>query len=131
MKKVIFLSVLMLSGCMGNQKFDCPYNDGVRCLSVSEVDKQVSSGQIATTDKEVKKKKKFKLFSFLDKTELAPVPDPVQLSHSSALRTQEEVVQIWIAAYEGEEGIYHQPTVLNTVLKPAQWVGTVSEINGT
>lgn len=117
---------------MGNQKFDCPYNDGVRCLSVSEVDQQVSSGQIVT-DKEVKKKKKFKLFSFLDKTEPVPasIPDPVQLSHSSPLRTQEEVVQIWIAAYEGEEGIYHQPTVLNTVLKPAQWVGTVSEINGT
>lgn len=130
MKKVIMLSVLVLSGCMGNQKFDCPYNDGVRCLSVSEVDSQVSSGQIGTNT-EVKKKKKFKLFSFLDKTDHDLVPEPVQLSQGSPLRTQEEVVQIWIAAYEGEEGIYHQPTVLNTVLKPAQWVGTVSEVNGT
>jgi hypothetical protein len=38
-------------------------------------------------------------------------------------------VQIWVAAYESDEGLYHEASVLNTVLKPAQWVGAVPEIN--
>jgi type IV conjugative transfer system lipoprotein TraV len=139
MKQAILLSTiassLLLSGCLGNQQFDCPFKDGVRCLSVSAVDKQVSSGEIQTSDAAVIKKKKRKWFWQKDPVESKnptnhyPAPSP-QLSVYSPIRTQEEVVQIWVAAYEGEDGIYHNPTVLNTVLKEAQWVGTVPEVTG-
>jgi len=110
---LIMATVMILTGCASNQCFDCPYTDGVRCKSVSEVDKLISAGKIGKKDCSKQKKEVY----------LSPMPP----SSASALRTQEEVIQIWVAAFEGEDGIYHQQTVLNTVLRSSQWVGVVQK----
>ncbi len=111
---LIMGTVMMLTGCASNQRFDCPYTDGVRCKSVSEVDKLVSSGRIGKKDCCSKAK--------IEDTLSSLSPPPV-----STLRTQEEVIQIWVAAFEGEDGINHQQTVLNTVLKSPQWLGVAQK----
>lgn len=109
---LIMATAIILTGC-ASQSFDCPYKDGVRCKSVSEVDKLVSAGKIG----------KAECFQQKPEVLLSPMPP----SSASALRTQEEVIQIWVAAFEGEDGIYHQQTVLNTVLRAPQWIGVAQK----
>ena len=109
--------IFMVSGCATNQHFDCKQNNGIKCKSLSEIDRRVTSGEIGENSK-IKSKK----------------PNSLYLSNSSGfqtqsnLRTKEEVGQIWIAAYETKEGIYHQPNTIHTVLKPSEWVNSASEI---
>ncbi len=109
---LIMATVIILTGC-ATQSFDCPYKDGVRCKSVSEVDKLISAGKIGKN--ECSKQKPEVLLSTMPP------------SSASTLRTQEEVIQIWVAAFEGEDGTYHQETVLNTVLRAPQWIGVAQK----
>ena len=107
--------IFMVSGCATNQHFDCKQNNGIKCKSLSEIDRRVTSGEIGENS-QVKK------------------PNSLYLSNASTiktqsnLRTKEEVGQIWIAAYETKEGIYHQPNTIHTVLKPSKWINSASEI---
>jgi len=97
--------LLILNGC-AKQKFDCPYTDGVRCKSLSEVDKAVSSGFLENNQSTKAKEAK--------KLTFTPVPD-------SPLRTSEEVLSLWIAPYQTEEGTYHEASRLHFVVRPAEW----------
>ncbi|MBN9289488.1 MAG: TraV family lipoprotein [Gammaproteobacteria bacterium] len=36
-------------------------------------------------------------------------------------RTKEEILTVWVAPFEDEEGIYHEPGVLRAVVSPARW----------
>lgn len=110
--------VLIISGCATNQRFDCKQSSGIKCQSLSEIDKRVTSGEIGQD------KHKSKLNS-LYISGLSEEENPVR---SSNLRTKEEVAEIWIAAYETKEGIYHQSNTIHTVLRPAKWVNAVREV---
>lgn len=107
-KAFILLSMIGLTAC-ANQKFDCPYKDGVRCKRLSEVDKQSSSH--STQDKS----KAFK------KLELKRTPD-------SPIRTHEEVLSLWIAPYQTMDGTYHEAKRIHFIVKPAEWLGTTTEL---
>ncbi len=109
MKTVIVLSLLVLSGC--GQSFDCPYKDGVRCLSLSEVDKQISAGKL-------NQKNKAKPLKALEPQK---VPD-------SPFRTVDEVLTVWVAPYQTEDGTYHEEKLMHFVARPAEWLNTVTEI---
>lgn len=111
MKKAIFLlSILSLAGCAGNQKFDCPISGGVYCKSLSEVDNTVEE-----PDKSKRNRVK--------KLEPKKAPD-------FPLRTKEEVLSLWIAPYQTEDGTYHEEKIMHFVASPAQWMGTSLEITG-
>ena len=119
-KPLIFplISVLLfslLTGC-SNHKFDCPYTDGVHCKSLSEVDQQVDNDQAG---KEPSKKT-----PSLKKLEPKKVPD-------SPLRTQEEVLSLWVAPYQTEDGTYHEEKLMHFVARPAEWAGAVLELQET
>jgi len=103
---------ISLAGC-AHQKFDCPYTDGVRCKSLSEVDKEVSEGKLGNNRSSPKKE--------LQKLTFIPAPE-------SALRSQEEVLRVWVAPYQSQDGTFHEEKVLHFVAKPAEWVNTVTEI---
>jgi hypothetical protein len=109
MKMVIALFLIALTGC--SQHFDCPYKDGVRCLRLSEVDKQISAGKL--TQKPNAKP--------LKRVAAQQVPD-------SPFRTQEEVLTVWIAPYQTEDGTYHEEKRLHFVARPAEWLDTANEI---
>ncbi len=106
MKKILTLIlILTLTGC-SSQRFNCPYTGGVRCQSVGDVDKQINSGEIGRDNKS---KKPFK------KLEPKKVP-------TSMLRTQEEVLSVWVAPYQTEDGTFHEEKVMHFVARPAEWV---------
>ena len=110
MKILLPLILIALTGC-ASQKFDCPYIDGVRCKSLSEVDKQVNQGKIGNTPKNGEPKK------------LAFVKAP-----DSPLRSQEEVLSIWVAPYQTEDGTLHEEKTMHFVAKPAEWISAVNEV---
>lgn len=107
---LLIFSTLILCGCT-NQKFDCPYTDGVRCKSLSEVDQQVNQGKIGN----ISKKSETKKLTFVK------APD-------SPLRSQEEVLSIWVAPYQTEDGTLHEEKIMHFVAKPAEWVSAVNEV---
>ncbi len=109
MRIVILFSLLILTGC--SQSFDCPYKDGVRCLPLSEVDKQISAGKL-------NQKNNAKPLKTLEPQK---VPD-------SPLRTAEEVLTIWVAPYQTEDGTYHEEKLMHFVARPAEWLNTANEI---
>ncbi len=104
----------LFSGC-GNQAFDCPIKDGVRCMRLSEVDKQVSRGQLGSDTQHLSKASQ----TGLSLTALQPVffvPD-----EGSPLRSREEVLRIWMAPYQSIDGTYHEQNILHFVAKEAAW----------
>lgn len=118
--KFILLGLTVaLSGCATNQRFDCKLTNGVKCQSLSEIDRRVTSGEIGQDNRRKTK------HTPANSLYLASAETP---DNKTNLRTSEEVAQIWIAAYETKEGIYHQPKTLHTVLKPSSWVNAITEI---
>ncbi len=109
MAKRFLLALLppLLTGCAGNQKFDCPHSGGVYCKSLAEVDNQVNVSE--------KPKKEIK------KLEFKKAPD-------SPLRAQEEVLSLWVAPYQTEDGTYHEEKIMHFVARPAEWVGVSLEM---
>jgi hypothetical protein len=109
MRVITLFSLLVLTGC--SQRFDCPYKDGVRCMRLSEVDKQISVGKLTS-------KNKTKPLKTLEPQDL---PD-------SPLRAPEQVLTVWIAPYQTMDGTYHEEKRMHFVARPAEWLNTVNEI---
>jgi conjugal transfer pilus assembly protein TraV len=107
---LVLCKALLLSGC-GNQAFDCPYHDGVRCLRLSEVDRQVNAGQIGGAAIKAKNNESLK-------------PLEPKMAPDSFLRTAEEVLSIWVAPYQDNDGSYHEQKVIHFVARPATWHNT-------
>ncbi|MBP6103521.1 MAG: type IV conjugative transfer system lipoprotein TraV [Gammaproteobacteria bacterium] len=103
----------LLSGC-GNQNFDCPYKDGVRCMRLSEVDKQISAGKLGSDTQNHSKSSKASI-------KLTPLQPVFFVPEGSPLRSQEEVLSIWMAPYQSIDGTYHEQNVLHFVAKEAAW----------
>lgn len=97
---VLIATLILLTGCAGNQKFDCPHTGGVNCKSLAEVDNQISHS--SSKEKAVKK--------------LEPKRAP-----DSPLRTSEEVLTLWVAPYQTEDGTLHEEKIMHFVARPAQW----------
>ena len=107
-------SFTLLSGC-GNQNFDCPTKDGVRCMRLSEVDKQVSRGKLGSDTQNYSKSSKTG-WRLTPPQGVFRVPD-----EGSPLRSREEVLSIWMAPYQSIDGTYHEQNVLHFVAKEAAW----------
>ena len=104
----IITGLILLTGCAGNQKFDCPYKDGVRCKPLGEIDNQINSGELNSSRGKGDRKPLKKL---------EPMSAP-----SSMLRTEEEVLSVWVAPYQTDDGTYHEEKVMHFVARPAEWV---------
>lgn len=100
---LVLLSILALSGCTASLRgqFDCPGTPGVQCKSISEVNRMV--------DKEIIPEQKN-----LDKQILGT-------NEKSLRRSKEEVLTVWVAPFEDEEGVFHEPGRLTAVVNPAKW----------
>ncbi len=108
---LILVGCVTLVGCASNQKFDCPQVGGVRCQSMSEIEKLIDSGEL-----EQNKTSKKKIININKNNFYLPITYPYNPS-----RIQEETIEVWVAAYESVDGIYHHPTLLNAILNPAKW----------
>lgn len=115
---VISICAVLVIGC-GTKKFDCPYNDGVYCKSLSEVNEMVNRGEHGKNLKTSAKAKE----NFFNKGPLTSSQVLIPIDTKEPIRVPEQVVRIWLAPYESQDGTFHQQTVINTVARPAHWVG--------
>ena len=115
--KYIITTLLLLCnlGCTSSH-FDCPASKGVHCQKLSTVDALVDSG--VDLDKP-KKKKRCRWFT---PKKIKPQPAVIHTtSDNPPVRVAEELLQVWLAPYETGNGVYHQASYLNLVVKPAYW----------
>lgn len=117
-KIILLLIAIGSSGCTTNQKFDCPISGGIRCQSMSEIDKLIDGGHLDQT-RQIKSKPFIKCSRV--------VPHKGKNIRHFQLRMREDVVQIWIAPYVSKEEIYHYPSMLSMVIKPSQWNSAIKE----
>jgi conjugal transfer pilus assembly protein TraV len=117
MKKVIIsiILVFVLIGCSPmNSKFDCPNKPGINCRSLGQVNEMVDRGIIGrdiTT-------KSIRVTSFYP----AYYRNKNNFSNSgSFLRSGEQVMRIWIAAYQDIHNNYHNESTLYTVIHKNTW----------
>ncbi len=102
MKKILLLlSMACLTGC-GNQAFDCPYKDGLRCVRLSEIDRRIDEGSlIKPTSTCTQTTSTFKIQN-------APLSQPP------------EALTLWVAPYQSKEGIIHEQQWIHFVVKDDQ-----------
>lgn len=116
MKKIIIvIAILTLTGCAEKSRFDCPYGKGPSCISMSEIDKNIKSGEQSKCGKK----------SCVKTVTPVPVTFPVQTDSNPALRVPEQVMQMWVAPYEAKNGIYYQQAYINIIVKDASWQAPV------
>ena len=99
MKNIFLLLALsFLTGC-GNQAFDCPYKDGLRCVRLSEVDRRIDEGTLI-------------------KSGSAKAQAGSKLKVHNAHRSQPiDALTLWVAPYQSKEGIIHEQQWIHFVLK--------------
>ncbi len=116
--KIVFILVLVtnISACsIYSKDFDCKYEKGVGCKSISEVNHMVNKGQLRS--------------SVEDKTLPEPLhasvsqsSKPITMSDKGMIqRVQEEHLRVWIAPFQDEQGNFHEASVVHTVMKPGYW----------
>lgn len=116
MKKIIIvIAILTLTGCAEKSRFDCPYGKGPSCISMSEIDINIKSGEQSKCGKK----------SCVKTVKPASVTFPVQTDSNPALRVPEQVMQMWVAPYEAKNGIYYQQAYVNIIVKDASWQAPV------
>ncbi|WP_010303955.1 TraV family lipoprotein [Candidatus Odyssella thessalonicensis] len=113
MKKTsLLLLASLLSACtVGHEEFNCPNDSkGYGCKGLKEVHALVNQ----------------------DKKEEAPILSPIAphkvdlrkvASSDQAMiqRAQEEHLRIWIAPFQDDQGNFHEPSVIHTVIRPSYW----------
>lgn len=112
---IVVVISMLLTGCAGTSKFDCPAGGGVRCQSISKIDSMVTDGSIE--NKNVKPTQKKNRNYIADKATF-----PQKTISNAPTRTTEQVLQLWVAPYESADGIYYQQAFLNVVVKNGGWI---------
>ena len=116
---LLVIAILALTGCAEKSRFDCPYAKGPSCLSMSEIDKRIKTGDSKTLSTCCKADNAKSM------TKIVPVTFPVQSNATPALRVPEQVLQMWVAPYEASSGIYYQQSFINIIVKNSSWKAPV------
>jgi type IV conjugative transfer system lipoprotein TraV len=117
----IILCALLVTGCGAKSRWDCPYNDGASCMSMSEVDKEIKSGNAGKP----KKKSTLGEMKKMSEYEAEVSPFTKYAPGNSPFRTQEAVLQLWVAPFEDTGGVFHQQNMLNVVVVSPRWLPPV------
>lgn len=107
-KKLIIGSSLLLIGCqVSKENFDCKYQKGVGCRSITEVNSMINDGKLAVKE-----------------TKMTAIPIKSEVLNSDNIKVQritEEHLRIWVAPHQDNQGHFHEATVIHSVLKPGFW----------
>lgn len=109
--RLIFIAIssLWLIGCGVRENFDCKYQAGVGCRSITEVNSMVNDG--ALTKKNTG-------------PNLVPIKSSALVAHGKVQRVTEEHLRVWVAPHQDHLGHFHEGSVIHTVLKPGFWQTT-------
>jgi len=111
--EILFLFMpILLTGCSSmNSKFDCPNKPGVNCRSLDQVNNMVDRGILGRSSSKERVVSKF--YSIKSKTafnNLVPT-----------LRSDEQVIRVWIAPYQDTNNNYHNESTVYTVARKSNW----------
>lgn len=114
--KMISILVLAMnaSACsLVSKEFDCKYDKGVGCKSITEVNQMVDNGQLkSATDKKL-------ATPIITSSQCL---NPIALSDEGMIqRIQEEQLRVWIAPYQDDQADFHEASLIHTVIKPGSW----------
>lgn len=107
-------SLSVISGCtfLGHEEFDCPYqSNGSSCKSLKDVHKMIKE-----TSEKNQDLPNPPVFSGKDKSHQSGQNDD-----HSVQRSQEERIRIWIGPFQDEQGNFHEPSVVHTIIQPPYW----------
>lgn len=110
---VLGMAILLSACSVGHEEFDCPNSvGGYGCKGMKEVHELVNqkqSGEIVTpVVKDVKAKT-------LSAHQIAQSDDSI------INRVKEEQLRVWIAPFQDEQGNFHEPSVVHTVVRSGYW----------
>ena len=121
-----FLSLFMLPWVIScasglSSQFSCQSaHQYGRCLSLSEIDQKIDSGELTEDGSHLYIKAK---------SQKITLPNDLSTSHDKGnpQRHRETIRKIWIAPYEDSDGNYHQGSDVYTILQPGYWQNTSSK----
>ena len=110
-KWLLISAIALLTGC-AESRFDCPYSGGKSCMSMDKIDVMIkgSNPEGAVRERENMGK--------LAMNEPGSMAAP---RTSNAVRIPEEVMQLWVAPYESESGIYYHSSFVNVIVREPYW----------
>jgi len=112
----LFILPWVISCASGlNSQFSCQSAKQYgRCLSVSEIDQKIDSGELAGGESDLYRKARSQ--------KIMPANN-INISHGkdNPQRHPETIRKIWIVPYEDNGGNYHQGSDVYTVLQPSYW----------
>ncbi len=104
----------LLVGCAHTaDTFDCKFEKGVGCRSISEVNNMVNRGEIKGTSEDGA--------VFQKPVKTSSVKNPEFGSNGMIGRVNEQHLRVWLAPFQDEQGNFHEASVVHTVLKPGYW----------
>lgn len=105
-KKIIILSLIFMTGCAGyKNSYKCDPATGVKCKSISTINKMIDSGAIKSNT------------ASTVVTKFEPI-----VVNGSVTRQPEIVMNIWLASRTDQYGIYHDANNLRAVVKAPRWI---------
>lgn len=115
-KILVLLSALILEGCAHtSENFDCKYNQGVGCKSISKVNRMVKNGELIIAEDEKLNPSNHK------KSAVAIREDVITADDLRVERVTEQHLRVWLAPFQDEHGHFHEASIIHTVLKPGYW----------
>jgi hypothetical protein len=104
--------VALLTGCASESRFDCPYSKGPSCMSMDKIDAMIkTNGSEGSTNAR-------------ENTGRLAMNDEGYMASprtSNAIRVPEKVMQLWVAPYESESGIYYHSAYINVIVRDPYW----------
>ena len=118
----LVLAGLFLTACStASESFDTEATKGVGAKSISEVNRMIDRGDIPGVKRE---EGDTKAISPLVSTAPLPSPSltPIVLSDNTVIHRQaEQVMRIWIAPFQDQQGNFYEASVVHTVQRPSFW----------
>lgn len=116
-----------LSGLGGSTSLSCPLDAGGTCQSIRATYEQVSAGQTGaaysvpaqTQNTNTSEQAKSALFSWNAAPQGATRLTPTS---GQPIRSESDVLRVWIAPYEDDEGVLRDQAYTYVVLDNARWV---------
>lgn len=118
----LMLLVLGLTACStALESFDTEATKGVGAKSISEVNRMIDRGDISGVKGDDGEKKT--LSPLVSTAPLPPVSlTPIVLSDNTVIHRQaEQVMRIWIAPFQDQQGNFYEASVVHTVHRPSFW----------
>lgn len=123
-KKITNLTLvgLILTACStAHESFDTQASEGVGAKSISEVNRMIERGDISGVKGDDGERKT--LSPLVSTAPLPPVSlTPIVLSDNTVIHRQaEQVMRIWIAPFQDQQGNFYEASVVHTVHRPSFW----------